>query len=239
MYWHVSAVGGAAMNYLWENFLDTNQKNQYVRQAEIFSPYFEIMEESISDEDSTKQGGILEYNGMYRFGKIFAPLYENKNPGSSQPIDLCFDVISHFLAEMDLLKGMTKEEYKLRSLMEEIISGGYGRENGEIFRQLDVFKQYKICHYMKLIENAGASPAIFARCVTDLLEKGTVYANKIQSRTIMVYVGCSCNKEDDRLLELLQHLFLPLSFQVQIFWEHHFGLVDKNETLQYENIQII
>ena len=230
---------GADMNYLWENFLEIDPKKQYIRQAEVFSPYFEIMEEDASDSDSTKQGGTIEYNGMYRFGKIFAPLYENRNPGSSQSVEGCFDVISHFLVEMDLLKGMTKEEYKLRSLMEEIKRGGYGRENGEIFRQLDAFKQYKICHYMQMTENSGASPAIFARCVTDLLEKGTVYANKIQPETMMVYVGCSCNKEDDRLLELLQRLFLPLSFKVQIFWEHHFGLVDKNETLQYENIQII
>lgn len=128
---------------------------------------------------------------------------------------------------------------EMESIGQEIRSGIYGKENRELFDELDSRRQDKLCYYICKMIHSHANVMLYSRCVTDLLEKGIVYFHIAKPETLLIYVGCSKNTRDSRLLTLIDHMLLPLPYNTQIFWEHHFGVIGRAETLQYGAVQII
>lgn len=58
-----------------------------------------------------------------------------------------------------------------------------------------------------------------------------VYASNDSAREVLVYVGAKETQEERERLEFLTDMFLPVNFQVFWFWEHHFGIMDVDETM--------
>lgn len=58
-----------------------------------------------------------------------------------------------------------------------------------------------------------------------------VYASNEAVRQVLVYVGVKETEGDRERLEFLEDMFLPINYQVFLFWEHHFGIMDIDETM--------
>lgn len=221
------------MDYVWEQVLGKDLNCISFKQADVFSPYFE----TTGKEQTTSQS--IEYNGMYRYGDIFERLYENKAHISDETRAICFDVITHLLVQLDLLKGMSHKEYERYWYRKKILSGSYGVDIADLYKLLRRNQQYLIAFYMQKMNRNGPCTQIFAKAVIDLLGQGVVYSSRIRDKQLYIYVGRKKNKKDEQIVLLAENLFLPLDYKSEIFWNHHFGVLNEPCTLQYGTIQIL
>ena len=71
------------------------------------------------------------------------------------------------------------------------------------------------------------------------LEKGIVYKNKCREKQILLYVSNNENTEDAEVIALVQELFLPLGYELDIFWEKHFAVIGQEQTMQLDEIKLL
>lgn len=63
-----------------------------------------------------------------------------------------------------------------------------------------------------------------------------VYASNEAVRQVLVYVGVKEKEEERERLEFLQDMFLTINYRVFLFWEHHFGIMDVDETMEMDEM---
>ena len=90
------------MNYIWEAVEEG--KEVCFKQADVFSPYYETA--SIVEE---KNGKItVEYNSLFRYESIFAPLL-SEDEATEEWKEKMFDIITHVLVDG---KATSRVEYR-------------------------------------------------------------------------------------------------------------------------------
>ena len=65
-----------------------------------------------------------------------------------------------------------------------------------------------------------------------------MYASNDTQGQILVYVGVKEKEKDQKRLIFLQEMFLPVNYRVHLFWDHHFGIVDVDETMILEEMML-
>ena len=63
-----------------------------------------------------------------------------------------------------------------------------------------------------------------------------VYASNETARQVLVYVGVKEEERERQRLEFLRDMFLPINYHVFLFWEHHFGIIDVEETMMVDEM---
>ena len=62
-----------------------------------------------------------------------------------------------------------------------------------------------------------------------------LYQLKPHPEQLLLYLGLA--NADRRIVQMLEDLFLPLQYQVRIFWTKHFGVWDVDATLVFDEIE--
>lgn len=221
------------MNYIWEVAL--KKKDIFLKQAKIFSPYYEVSPEYLYMETLKEQA--VEFNSLYRFEKIFSPLFmEGITEDEWQTY--FFDVCMHLLIEEDLKSGYTTKEYQVRKIMEDIKKGEYGAKNRELYAKLSLVNKHTLATYLDNQMRTGASQTLFAKVLIELLQTGIIYKNRINTKELMLYIGEKKKDETLDIITLTENFFLPLDVTVRIFWDTHFAIMDEEQTMIYERLEI-
>ncbi|GCD08524.1 hypothetical protein [Clostridium tagluense] len=76
--------------------------------AKIYSPYMEIAFTDLNTS-SLPEDNTIEINPYYRFQNIFKELLDVNFNESKQLVETLFDIVIHFLAEIDFTKGLCKK----------------------------------------------------------------------------------------------------------------------------------
>ena len=63
-----------------------------------------------------------------------------------------------------------------------------------------------------------------------------VYADNEALRRVLVYVGVKETQQERERLEFLQDMFLPVNYELFLFWEHHFGIIDVDESMELDEM---
>ena len=63
-----------------------------------------------------------------------------------------------------------------------------------------------------------------------------VYASNDEIRELLIYVGVRETEKEQEKLEFLKGMFLPLNYRVFLFWEHHFGIIGVDETMELDKM---
>ena len=66
-----------------------------------------------------------------------------------------------------------------------------------------------------------------------------LYKNKCREKQILLYVSNNENTEDAEVIALVQELFLPLGYELDIFWEKHFAVIGQEQTMQLDEIKLL
>lgn len=82
----------------------------------------------------------------------------------------------------------------------------------------------------------GSSLLVFRQALTALYPQAMLYQLKPQPEQLLLYLGLA--NADRRIVQMLEDLFLPLQYQVRIFWTKHFGVWDVDATLVFDEIEI-
>ena len=53
---------------------------------------------------------------------------------------------------------------------------------------------------------------------------------------MLVYIGQKETEKERERVEFLRDMFLPVHYQVYLFWEHHFGIIGVEETMELDEM---
>lgn len=221
------------MNKVWE-FLHENPENIRYQQTEYFSPYYEVSKESIkTGENQTCQ---VSFNSFYRYEKVFESLFDTNIKEEYKT--LLYDCVMHYLISQEFRLGVTKNEYDIRHYWSEIEQGVYGKNVQEVFKNLSKEKKHFVARTLYQQSRIQTSIYLFARTVTGILDNCVVYRNKIQPMVILIYIQEKNITFQEKMLQALEELFLPLDYTTRIFHEQHFGVIQAEQTLEIDQIEI-
>lgn len=205
------------MNYIWQNY---SEKNTFKVAYEGFSPYLEISNNNYKDE--------IKVNVLIRFSGIFKDIDFIKNHGD---ID---NVLLHYLAQLDLQKGLYSRTLEMMIIKEDIQNNLYGKVVRELFNKVNDKNQEIILKYiLKDIKNKQRK-LLFQDIIKEIFPKSCFIFSKSNNEFIL-YLGEKETSENRIIINLLKELFLDVFFNVYITWEYCIGIIDVDDSMRIDN----
>ncbi|MDE5696406.1 MAG: hypothetical protein K2I96_03175 [Lachnospiraceae bacterium] len=229
------------MNYAWEAVLMAEQNNRErdsLRFVEAVtpSPYIEV---SVTDLNiGEPEGDRVEINPHYRLGDVFGRLFDRNTDQMAQTRALFFDVCMHYIIQLDLREGLSREDYYCSLAADDIRAGRYGREAAGRFALFGRQEQKRIVReYLHLLKTGNCQDA-FRKAVTGLYAGALVYENNETAHELLVYLGTADTDTQRERAAFLRDMFLPLQETVHFFYENHFGIIGVDETMGVDEMVI-
>lgn len=228
------------MNYLWEVILAAKQMDIPGRAirfkiAKVYSAYMEISNIYLNQE-YLNENKIVEVNPYFRFFGIFKDCFPIEESVYPELRDGLLNVILHGIAQNDSLSGMTREEYYKKFLYEDFWEGVYGTAYKRIFELFNRNERELIlCNMLRLYET-GNSLMLFKNMMNALIDGNIVYINNQNSYEIMIYIGQKKRRKIELKIQFIMEFFLDISYQVEIYYEYHFGIMGVEETMIMDQI---
>lgn len=227
------------MNYTWEAALAADNE-EIPREKLRFipvrngSPYTEVVRETLNSRGIESMR--VEVNPLYRYAREFAAVFDMNLEGYEKTRELFFDVTMHYLVQLDLRQGLSRQEYALQFLANDLLAGVCGGQAaGTVARYNKKKVRRLLCLILKLYR-CGSSIYLFREVMRCMYPDSLVYASNETVRQVLVYVGVKETQEERERLKFLEDMFLPINFQVFLFWEHHFGIIDVDETMEMDDL---
>ncbi len=230
------------MNYIWEivlrareNYVD--EKELFFKQAFEFSPYYEQSFLEI-DRSYIEDGEEIEVNALYRFDKIFNKLLAPKDEDNEELKNYMFDIAIHFLVNVDLYSGLSRQDIYLLKIKQSIQEGEYGIDIANIFRKLEKKEKDIVVIYLLKQLRLGSSLGLIREMLKNIYKDMLLYQMKTDEKLVLLYLGIKKNEYENKKVNILIDLFLPVEYRVRIFWEYHFGVIDIDETMLLDNVEL-
>lgn len=230
------------MNYLWEILLQAKaqgiKKEEIVfRPARRYSPYMELSEEYLNI-NALDEPCVVELNPNYRFHRIFGELYHPDVEDYPELREGLFRLLMHQLGENDIRMGMTREEYYKKLLGTALAEGVYGEESAKAFGLFLGEDREVLLEGMLTMYRTGDSMELFRKVMTALIPNCIVYNSNDNPYEILVYIGRRKNEALERKVNFLLDQFVNLRYQVELYYEYHFGIIGIEETMRVGEIAI-
>ena len=223
------------MNCVWEVVLKA-KKSGYGLEELIFinsqspSPYTESSFDFLNSD--TVDDREIEINPLYRFatqlGEIFLPDvvgYENVRA-------MFLDVMLHYVAIWDLRSGGDKKELRAMYILKEVQEGRFLKSIRETLLDLEFNKAKRIIFCLLDLYKCKDYITIFRKALKELYPKANLYIHSENLRKLILFTGVDKTKKDMERIEMLKELFLPISYETDIFWKYHFGIVGVKESMK-------
>ena len=229
------------MNYMWEVLLEgeelglTKQDIQF-RPSRMANPYREVFFKDFNKTVINREP--IYANAFYRFGAIFGTMLDENMNEFQELRDALFDILTHYLSELDLRSGLCRAEYYAKFLREDIAHGLYGRKNKE---RLVYFKRKQarlVASALLRMYKVGTSLRLFAQLLRELYSGSIAYLEARSVRELLIYVGKKETKALAAQLDFLCDLFVPVDYDIKLFWHMHFGLIGTDETMEIGNVMM-
>ena len=229
------------MNHAWEAVLLAEQNGRdrgSLRFVEAVtpSPYIEV---SVTDLNTGEpEGDRVEINPLYRLGDVFGRLFDRNTDQMVQTRALFFDVCMHYITQLDLREGLSKEDYHHSLLADDIRAGRYGRAAAERFALFTRQEQKRIVReYLRLLKTGNCRES-FRKAVTGMYADALVYENNETAYELLVYLGTPDTDAQRERAAFLRDMFLPVQETVHFFYENHFGIIGVDETMGVDEMVI-
>lgn len=235
MYRRTELVREDVMEEFWKLVSKNKDKIRFV-QAESYSPYSEF---SVKGKKELSNGVLqLSVNSFYRYDSIMQPLFTNSQL-SEKHKEWLFDIYMHYLTELEYRTGMTYLEYQVRSCMQDLLSGQYGKKIQETYKLLDEKDAYSLAHMLYLQRQTQESIEKFTSILVDVLHNGIVYKNEMNEKELYLYLSEKEENEKNSIIDMIKQLFMPLGYELRVFWEQHFAVIGENQTMHIDEIEIL
>jgi len=228
------------MNYLWEVVLAA--KNAGMKQEDIRfcrsmngSPYMEVSMDTLNQEDIR---GIkeIEVNIYYRFYSVFKEMFRPEYQEYTSLRESLTNLMLHMIAGNDARKGMTREEYNKKMLFKDIHADCFGAEIKKQFELFSRTQQEILLSGWLRSYRAGSSLTSFTDMIHAVIDDSIVYHGKDTPYEILIYTSLKNTLESEQKLSLLADIFLPVRYQVIVFYEYHFGIIGVDDTMIMDEI---
>jgi hypothetical protein len=228
------------MNYVWDLVIKAERSgisrdNICFVPAKVYSPYMELCTENLNNGLIEKK---VEVNPNYRFYEIFKDMFHLNNNEDEEIRYELFDILMHFLTEIDLNQGMNKREYYEKFILEDLENGIFGEEVKEKIRFFNLEEKYLIAQNILDLYTTGQTMYILKNIVKSIFKNSIIYSNTDEKEELIFYIGEEKNEVIEKKLNLLIILFLPIKYQLEIYYENHFGIIDIDETMRIDQIAL-
>jgi len=226
------------MIYVWELILKAlsqgiDEKNIRFR---VFggntSPHLEMVLSSFIHQDRLPEYLLSDVavNPYIRFSDIFyewIPPEKNIYPEFN---DALADIIVHYLARLDLKSGMTRREYQIKFIEDDIENGLFG--DGEVFAALNQAEKKRIAVEILNLYKTND----YMNCLRRVSDELLPYMQILDKSGGEIIFWCreAENEKTRGKLMLIAKLFMPLNIKRVIHWEYTYGVIDKPETMKLE-----
>ena len=223
------------MNCVWEVVLKAKKSGHGLEELRFInsqspSPYTESSFDFLNSD--TVEDREVEINPLYRFatqlGEIFLPDvvgYENVRA-------MFLDVMLHYVAIWDLRSGGDKKELRAMYILNEIQEGRFLKSIRETLLDLELNKAKRIIFCLIDLYKCKDYITIFRKALKELYPKANLYIHSENLRKLILFTGVDKTKKDMERIEMLKELFLPISYETDIFWKYHFGIVGVKESMK-------
>ncbi len=180
------------MNYIWDIVIKAKQNGikadkLFFKQGKDVSPWYEQSFSSINQNevDDSK----IEINSLYRFNDLFGKYLHEGFLENIEFKEKFFDLVIHFLSEIDLAKGISKESIYLLQLEEEIDNGVFGEKIRDNFKVFNKNEKDKILPIVLLQLKLGSSLYNFRQALKNIYPDVLLYQIKEKPHRILIYLG--------------------------------------------------
>ncbi len=230
------------MNYAWEAVLAADRlgiPREEIRYVPVGngSPYTEIVQEMVNGQGVGEKN--VEINPLYRFSREFSRMFDINLEGYGQTREIFFDCCMHCLAEQDLRQGLSKQEYALRFLLQDFLNGVWGKEAKQAVCQFERGKLRQLLRLILKLYQCGNSRYLFREVMRAVYPGSLVYVSNEAIHQVLVYLGRKPDEREQKRMKFLQDMFLPVSDELYLFWENHFGIMDVEETMVLDKMVLL
>jgi hypothetical protein len=227
---------------MWEALLsgmdmDIAKEDLRFQPSRIANPYREVFFKDFNKPVIAADQPV-EVNAFYRYGDVFGTLLLGEMEGYTELRSVLFDILTHYLSELDFRSGLCRDEYYAWFLRGDVAAGLYGAKNAE---RLDCFSRKEkrlVCAGLLRLYKVGASSRLFAQLLREIYPRSITYLDVRGIRELLIYIGQKRTKALTAQMELLCDLFVPADYDVKLFWDAHFGLIDTLETMEIGRIMM-
>ena len=229
------------MNYAWEVVLRAMEQGLDPHGIQFHpelngNPYREA---SFDELNLTELGdGSVGINPLYRFTHLFGVLFDINEDRYPQMRAMLFDVFMHYRSQLDLRQGLTKSEYYARAILRDLLTGAYGERAAEAVTLFSNAEAKSILYCMLTLIKGGGSIELFRHAVRTVYPKAMIYRNNDVFREVLIYLPRRKNEADEKKLDFLVSMFLDINYTAYAFWGRHFGVIDIEETLRFDEMLI-
>ena len=215
------------MQYIWEVVLAAEKNG--IREAdlqyevpEVRSPYLEVSFYDLNTQ--TVEQTAVEVNPFYRFFDIFSEI---------------LDINQKEYALTDLRMGMSKKDYYLKFLAEELESGQFGSKAKAAMRLFSRYeKRYLVLALMDVVASRNYLE-IFKWLFQEIYINSMIYVSMDCANELYIYVGSAETQEERERVQFLLDTFLPIGMRTEVFYLEHFGILDMEETMVIDKVLLI
>jgi hypothetical protein len=228
------------LNYVWDLVIKAEQagmkkRDLYFAPAQVYSPYMELSNEILNTKTVDTW---IEMNPYYRFFEIFRDLFDINNQEHMELRHTLFDILIHFLTDMDLWQGMNRREFYIKFMLMDLEAGIFGMDVAHKMKLLDKGEQEVFASNILSLYETGEAVYLLKDTMRKMFKHSTIYANCEEKDELLFYVGQVETDTARAKLELIKQIFLPVRFHTETYWEEHFGIVDVEETMRVDRIAI-
>lgn len=225
------------MNYIWEILLRARDsgipdENLFFVQAKECSPWYEQSFPCLNEK--TVSGPVIEINSLYRFSSIFQELLHEM--GDSEYLRFLFDASIHVLAAQETLMGLSKRDFYVQKLRCDLLSEEFGSLTAQTVQTISDDQQRGVASLLLMQYETGSSLLMYRKALTYFYPDAMLYQLKAHPEQLLLYLGLT--NANRKIVQMLEDLFLPLQYQIRIFWTNHFGVWDVDATLVLDEIEI-
>ena len=232
--------GGADLNYIWEVILKAGEQGfprEKLRftQAKTPSPYMEASFEELNRQ--YLDDAPVEINAYYRFSAIFDHVL-NGLVDYPEFRDCLYDILMHYVAEINIREGLCRSEYHGQFLRENVKAGRFGREFTEVFQTFEPSQARFVVESMVRLYELGPSVTLFRTVMRQIYPRSIIYLDSVERRELLIYIGKKETPGLRRQVEFLLSLFVPFDYIIHLFWDMHFGIVGVDETMELDEFVV-
>lgn len=223
------------MNCVWEVVLKAKKSGYGLEELRFInsqspSPYTESSFDFLNSD--TVENSEIEINPLYRFAMQLGELFLPDVVGYENVRAMFLDVMLHYVAIWDLRSGGDKKELRAMYILNEIQEGRFLKSIRETLLDLEFNKAKRIIFCLLDLYKCKDYITIFRKALKELYPKANLYIHSENLRKLILFTGVDKTKKDMERIEMLKELFLPISYETDIFWKYHFGIVGVKESMK-------
>lgn len=205
-------------------------------QAKDYSPFYEQSFPCLNEKKV--ENNEVELNLLFRFAYIFQYILARQEEDMQDFRKYFVDAALHVILHTDLRHGLTRKEIFIRKLLEELESGIFWEKGAAEIQLIEPEKRSRIAALAYGQMQTGSSLMTFRKGLLILFPDAVLYQMRAERKKLLLYLECDKSQENERKLQFIQDMFLPVSYQLRVFWKYHFGIIGVDAAMKTDEIAI-